>query len=198
MSLKILITISTIFASFMGWSQATVASKNMGFYFSPSLQAGYNLGNSIRNNQNRDSAYYQEFVKPYLANDFTYGIAATVGWQAFSFFGIGTGIGYNYIAYSLHLLSWTVQPRFFIGKDNDGKAIVELEFGKQFNQANVSDSKHYAIKLGYQESFSKRLNQEYGLFLRSNQFQSSNAVFIGAYLSAIIFTHKNYTVYGKD
>lgn len=198
MSLNKLITISTIFWSFLGWSQESDSSKKMGIYFSPSIQACYNLGNSIRDNQNQDSPYYQEFVRPYLSNDFSYGITATVGWQVFSFFGIGTGIGYSYIADSLHLLSWTVQPKFFIGKDHDGKAIVELEFGKQFNQANVNKSEHYAIKLGYQESFSKRLNQEYGLFLRSSQFQTSNAVFIGAYLSATIFTHKNYTVYGKD
>lgn len=186
-----------ILISISGWAQET-ASNRMGFYLSPTLQVGYNLGNSIKNDQNRDSPYYQEYVRPYLPNDFTYGIGAALGYQMFSFFGIGTGIQYNYIADSLHLLSWTLQPKFFIGKDNGGKTIIELEYGRQLNQAKVNDSEHYGLKLGYQDSFSKRLNQEFGLFLRSDQFKYTNAMFIGAYCSAIIFSNKKYTVYGKD
>lgn len=172
--------------------------KTMRFYINPSLQLGYNLGNSIKDNQNRDSPYYQEFIRPNLANEFSYGVGANVGYQIFRFFGLGTGIKYIFITDSLHLLSWTIQSRFFIGNDNEWKGIIELEYGDQLNNAKVKDSEHYSIKFGYQDSFSKRLNQEFGVFLQSNNFKYSNATFVGFYISVSIFSNKNYTVYGKD
>lgn len=180
------------------FAQSSSESKTMGFYISPNIQVGYNLGNSIKDSQNRDSPYYQQYVRPNLPNDFTYGIGVAGGYQLFSFFALGTGLKYNYIADSLHLLNWTIQPKFFLGKDNGWKGIVELEYGSQINSANVENSKYYGLKIGFQDSFSKRLNQEFGLFLQSHDFTFSNATFIGFSISATIFSNKNYTVYGKD
>ncbi|PZU83049.1 MAG: hypothetical protein DI529_13380 [Chryseobacterium sp.] len=170
----------------------------MGFYISPSVQVGYNLGNSIKDKQNQDSPYYQQYIRPNLPNDFTYGIGIVGGYQLLSFFALGTGLKYNYIADSLHLLSWTIQPKFFLGKDNGWKGIIELEYGSQINKANVENSKHYGLKIGFQDSFSKRLNQEFALFFQSHDFTFSNAAFVGFSISATIFSNKNYTVYGKD
>lgn len=54
-------------------------SKTMGFYISPNVQIGYNLGNSIKDSQHKDDAYYQQYISPYLPNDFTYGVGVVGG-----------------------------------------------------------------------------------------------------------------------
>ena len=64
----------TLFFSVLAFAQSEEKySKTMGFYICPNIQAGYNLGNSIKDNQNKDSPYYQQYVAPYLPNDFTIG-----------------------------------------------------------------------------------------------------------------------------
>ncbi|TDX83202.1 hypothetical protein [Epilithonimonas xixisoli] len=192
---KNLLFLSLIFSVFaFGQSEK---SKTMGFYISPNVQIGYNLGNSIKDNQNKDSPYYQQNVAPYLPNDFTYGIGVVGGYHLLPFFAFGTGIRYNFIDSNQHLLNWVIQPKFLLGKD-DWKGTIELEYGKQFNHSNVNNTKHYGLKIGYQDSFSKRLNNEFGFFIYSQNYQYSNAVFVGVSLGVTIFSKKNYTVYGKD
>lgn len=194
---KNLLLLSLIFSvSVFGQSEDS-KSKTMGFYISPNLQIGYNLGNSIKENQNRDSPYYQESVAPYLPNDFTYGIGVVGGYHLLSFFALGTGLKYNYVSDNLHLLNWTIQPKFIFGRD-EGRFVVEFEYGKQFNNSNVSNTHYFGGKLGYQESFSKRLIQEGGLFIYRYNSNVSNAYFIGLSVSATIFSNKKYTVYGED
>ena len=172
-------------------------SKTMGFYVSPNVQVGYNLGNSIKDNQNKDSPNYQENVAPYLPNDFTYGIGVVGGYHILPFFALGTGLKYNFVANNLHLLNWTLQPKFIFGKD-DGKFVLEFEYGKQFNKSNINNTHYFGGKIGYQESFSKRLIQEGGLFIYRYNSHVSNAYFIGLSFGATIFSNKKYTVYGKD
>ncbi|MCD9853230.1 hypothetical protein LUD75_00815 [Epilithonimonas sp. JDS] len=194
---KNLLLLSLMFSvSVFGQSEGS-KSKTMGFYISPNVQIGYNLGNSIKENQNRDSPYYQENVAPYLPNDFTYGIGVVGGYHLLPFFALGTGLKYNYVSDNLHLLNWTIQPKFIIGKD-EGKFVVEFEYGKQFNNSNISNTHYFGGKLGYQESFSKRLIQEGGLFIYRYNSNVSNSYFIGLSVSAIIFSNKKYTVYGED
>lgn len=172
-------------------------SKTMGFYVSPNVQVGYNLGNSIKDNQNKDSPNYQENVAPYLPNDFTYGIGVVGGYHILPFFALGTGLKYNFVADNLHLLNWTLQPKFIFGQD-DGKFVLEFEYGKQFNKSNINNTHYFGGKIGYQESFSKRLIQEGGLFIYRYNSHVSNAYFIGLSFGATIFSNKKYTVYGKD
>lgn len=172
-------------------------SKTMGFYISPNVQVGYNLGNSIKDGQNQDSPYYQQYVAPYLPNDFTYGVGVVGGYHILPFFALGTGLKYNYVSDNLHLLNWTIQPKFIFGKD-EGKFVVEFEYGKQFNTSNINNTHYFGGKLGYQDSFSKRLIQEGGLFIYRYNSDVSNAYFIGISVSATIFSNKNYTVYGRD
>ena len=187
---KNLLLLSLMFSvSVFGQSEGN-KSKTMGFYISPNVQIGYNLGNSIKENQNRDSPYYQENVGPYLPNDFTYGIGVVGGYHLLPFFTLGTGLKYNYVSDNLHLLNWTIQPKFIIGKD-EGKLVVEFEYGRQFNNSNISNTHYFGGKLGYQESFSKRLIQEGGLFIYRYNSNVSNAYFIGLSVSAIIFSNKN-------
>lgn len=187
---KNLLLLSLMFSvSVFGQSEGN-KSKTMGFYISPNVQIGYNLGNSIKENQNRDSPYYQENVGPYLPNDFTYGIGVVGGYHLLPFFALGTGLKYNYVSDNLHLLNWTIQPKFIIGKD-EGKLVVEFEYGRQFNNSNISNTHYFGGKLGYQESFSKRLIQEGGLFIYRYNSNVSNAYFIGLSVSAIIFSNKN-------
>ena len=169
----------------------------MGFYVSPNVQVGYNLGNSIKDNQNKDSPNYQENVAPYLPNDFTYGIGVVGGYHILPFFALGTGLKYNFVADNLHLLNWTIQPKFIFGKD-EGKFIVEFEYGKQLNQSNINDTHYFGGKLGYQDSFSKHLLQEGGLFIYKYNSAVSDTFFIGISLSATVFSNKKYTVYRND
>ena len=172
-------------------------SKTMGFYISPNIQVGYNLGNSIKDNQNQDSQYYQQYVSPNLPNKYTYGVGFVGGYHLLPFFALGTGLKYNYITDNLHLLNWTIQPKFIFGKD-EGKFIVEFEYGKQLNQSNISNTHYFGGKLGYQDSFSKHLLQEGGLFIYRYNSAVSDAFFIGISLNATVFSNKKYTVYGND
>lgn len=195
--MKKILLFSTFILSVLAFGQSEDdKSKTMGFYISPNVQIGYNLGNSIKDNQNKDSPYYQQNVAPYLPNDFTYGVGIVGGYHIFSFFALGTGIKYNYISDNLHLLNWTVQPKFIFGKD-EGKFIVKFEYGKQLNNSNVNNSHYFGGKLGYQDSFSKRLLQEGGLFLYRYNSDITNATFVGISVGATIFSNRKYTVYGN-
>ena len=194
---KNLLLFILLFSIFIFGQSEENKSKTMGFYISPNVQIGYNLGNSIKNNQNKDSPYYQQYVAPYLPNDFTYGIGLVGGYHILPFFALGTGLKYNYVTDNLHLLNWTVQPKFILGTD-EGKFIIEFEYGKQFNQSNISNTHYFGGKLGYQDSFSKNLLQEGGLFLYKYNSAVSDAFFIGISLSATFFSNKKYTVYGND
>ncbi|MDN5626909.1 hypothetical protein SAMN05660493_02026 [Epilithonimonas bovis DSM 19482] len=179
------------------FAQETAKSKTMGFYISPNVQVGYNLGNSIKDSQHKNDAYYQQYVSPYLPNDFTYGLGVVGGYHILPFFALGTGLRYNFIANNQHLLNWVVQPKFFFG-NNDDKGFLELEYGTQINHSNVNNTNFYGLKIGYLESFSKRLNSDISFFIYSQNYDKSGAVFIGVSFGATIFTNKNYTVYGKD
>ena len=126
----------TLFFSVLAFAQSEEKySKTMGFYISPNVQVGYNLGNSIKDSQHKNDAYYQQYISPYLPNDFTYGVGVVGGYQLLSFFALGTGIKYNYISDNLHLLNWIVQPKFII-KGDTAATTFEFEYGKQFNQSN--------------------------------------------------------------
>lgn len=190
--------ISLVLFSVLGFAQTSESkSKTMEFYVSPNIQIGYNLNNSVKNKQYQNDEYYQHYVRPYLPNDFTYGIGVVGGYQLLPFFGIGTGIKYNYISDNFHLLNWVVQPKFFIGKDEQ-KFTIELEYGKQFNHSNISNTKYFGGKIGYQDSFSKNLNQEFGLFLYNGNYTFSNTKFIGISYNITFFSNRNYTVYGEN
>ncbi len=194
---KNLFLLILLFSSFVFGQSEENKSKTMGFYISPNIQVGYNLGNSVKDHQNKDSPYYQHYVAPYLPNDFTYGIGFVGGYHILPFFALGTGLKYNYITDNLHLLNWTVQPKFILGKD-EGKFIIEFEYGKQFNQSNISNMHYFGGKLGYQDSFSKNLLQEGGLFIYRYNSAVSDAFFVGISVSATIFSNRKYTVYGND
>lgn len=193
--MKKTLLISTLVFSVLIFGQNE--SITMGFYISPNIQAGYNLGNSIAESQNRDSQYYQQEIAPNLPNKLTYGIGVVGGYHILPFFALGTGLKYNYVADNLHLLNWTVQPKFIFGKE-EGKFVLEFEYGKQFNQSNINNTHYFGGKIGYQESFSKRLIQEGGLFIYRYNSHVSNAYFIGLSFGATIFSNKKYTVYGND
>jgi hypothetical protein len=192
-----LLVLTLLFSAFVFGQIEEKRSKTMGFYASPSVQIGYNLGNSIKDKENENSPYYQENVRPYLPNDFTYGVGVVAGYHILPFFALGTGLRYNYVTDNLHLLNWTVQPKFIFGKD-EGKFTVEFEYGKQFNHSNINDTHYFGGKLGYQDSFSKSLIQEGGLFIYRYNSAVSNAYFIGLSFGATIFSNKKYTVYGED
>ena len=194
---KNILALTLMFSIFVFGQSEGNNSKTMGFYVSPNLQVGYNLGNSISDNQNQDSQYYQQNIAPNLPNKYTYGVGVTGGYHILPFFALGAGLKYNYVTDNLHLLNWTVQPKLIFGKD-EGKFVVEFEYGKQFNQSNINNTHYFGGKLGYQDSFSKNLIQEGGLFIYKYNSEVSDAFFIGISLSATVFSNKKYTVYGQD
>ena len=194
---KILLFSALVFSLLTFGQSEENKSKTMGFYISPNVQFGYNLGNSISKTQYQDSPYYQQYVEPNLPNKLTYDIGVIGGFHLLPFFAIGTGLKYNYVADNLHVLNWTIQPKFIFGKE-EGKFIIEFEYGKQFNQSNISNTHYFGGKLGYQESFSKSLLQEGGLFIYRYNSAVSNVYFIGLSVGATIFTNKKYTIYGEN
>ncbi|WP_162086634.1 hypothetical protein [Chryseobacterium aquaeductus] len=169
----------------------------MDFYFNPTLNAGYNLGNSIKKNQNKDSYDYQQNIAPYLPNDFTYGISAVGGYQFLPNFAIGTGLKYSYIDPNFHMIYWLVQPKF-IFNPGDEAFFIDLTYGAQINRSVVSSSIFWGVKAGLQVAYSKRLSQEGGLVLEGFRLGNSSTLFIGLSYGITVFSNKNYTVEGID
>lgn len=193
-----LLLISFLLISLQSFSQVDQSKKpKMSFYFNPSLNVGYNLGNSIKDNQNKDSYDYQQNIAPYLPNKYTYGISAVGGYQFLPNFAIGTGIKYSYIDPNFHLMYWMIQPKI-IFNPGDEAFFIDLTYGKQLNKSVVSDAYFWSLKAGLQVSYSKRLSQEGGLFLEGAQLGNTGAVFIGLSYGITIFSNKNYTVEGID
>ena len=123
----------TLFFSVLAFAQSEEKySKTMGFYISPNFQVGYNLGNSIKDSQHKNNAYYQQYISPYLPNDFTYGVGVVGGYQLLSFFALGTGIKYNYIS-DTSLGKW--QTIYFPGM---GTSLASMEGSFLDNRARCN------------------------------------------------------------
>ncbi|KQR92409.1 hypothetical protein ASG01_10800 [Chryseobacterium sp. Leaf180] len=176
---------------------AQSAKPKMDFYFNPSLNIGYNLGNSIKDSQNKDSYYYQNNIAPYLPNKLSYGILAVGGYHFLPNFAVGGGLKYSYIDPNFHLVYWLVQPRIIIGPGDDA-FFIDLTYGSQLNNTAVKDSYYLAVKLGVQTSFSKRLSQEGAFVLERMQLGDNSAFFLGVSYGITVFSNKNYTKEGLD
>lgn len=196
--MKKIFLLTCLYCSGFALSQQQQNKKqSMGFYINPTLNLGYNLGNSIRDNQNKDSQYYQQYVSPYLPNKITYGITAVAGYNFIPNLALGSGLKYSFIDDNFHLLYWVIQPKI-IFSPGDNPFFVEVNYGKQINNAVVSDAEFWGARLGIQVSYSKRLSQEGGIVLESHKFDNSSAIFVGLSYGITIFSNKNYTGYGED
>jgi hypothetical protein len=193
-----LFLVSFLIISLQLFSQVDPTKKpKMDFYFNSNLNVGYNLGNRIKENQNKDSYDYQQNVAPFLPNDFTYGISAIGGYNFLPNFAIGTGLKYSYIDPNFHIMYWMIQPKV-IFNPGDEAFFIDLTYGKQFNQSVVSNADFWSLKAGIQVSYSKRLSQEGGVFLEGSQLGNTGAVFIGISYGITIFSNKNYTIEGIE
>lgn len=196
--IKNLLVILVLLSSITVFSQVEDSKKTkMNFYFNPTLNVGYNVKNQSKRNQNADSQYYQNYVSPYLPNDFTYGISAVGGYNFLPNFAIGTGLKYSYIDPNFHLMYWLIQPKF-IFNPGDEAFFIDVTYGKQINSSVISNSEFWGLKLGLQVAYSKRLSQEGGLVFETLQASRSNTLFIGLSYGITIFSNKNYTVEGIE
>lgn len=196
--IKNLLVILVLLSSITVSSQVEGSKKpKMNFYFNPTLNVGYNVKNQSKRNQNADSQYYQNYVSPYLPNDFTYGISAVGGYNFLPNFAIGTGLKYSYIDPNFHLMYWLIQPKF-IFNPGDEAFFIDVTYGKQINSSVISNSEFWGVKLGLQVAYSKRLSQEGGLVFETLQASRSNTLFIGLSYGITIFSNKNYTVEGIE
>ncbi len=196
--IKNLLVILVLLSSITVFSQVEDSKKpKMNFYFNPTLNVGCNVKNQSKRNQNADSQYYQNYVSPYLPNDFTYGISAVGGYNFLPNFAIGTGLKYSYIDPNFHLMYWLIQPKF-IFNPGDEAFFIDVTYGKQINSSVISNSEFWGLKLGLQVAYSKRLSQEGGLVFETLQASRSNTLFIGLSYGITIFSNKNYTVEGIE
>ena len=196
--IKNLLVILVLLSSITVSSQVEDSKKTkMNFYFNPTLNVGYNVKNHSKRNQNRDSQYYQDYVSPYLPNDFTYGISVVGGYNFLPNFAVGTGLKYSYIDPNFHLMYWLVQPKF-IFNPGDEAFFIDVTYGKQINNSVISNSEFWSLKLGLQVAYSKRLSQEGGLVFETLQASKSNTLFIGLSYGITVFSNKNYTVEGIE
>ncbi len=195
--MKKIFLLTCLYCSGFVLSQQQNKRQTMGFYVNPTLNLGYNLGNRIKDNQNKDSQYYQQYVSPYLPNKLTYGITAVAGYNFIPNLGLGSGLKYSFIDVNFHLLYWVIQPKIILSP-GDEPIFIDFSYGKQINHSVVSDARFYGLKIGLQVSYSKRLSQEGGIILESHKFDNSNAVFVGLSYGITIFSNKNYTGYGED
>ena len=195
---KALFLFLIFFSTSLIYSQNTDGKKpKMDFYINPSLNFGYNLKNSSKDDQNKDSPYYQHYVAPYLPNKITYGMTVVGGYNFLPNFAIGTGLKYSFIDRNFHLLYWVIQPKFIFGP-GDEPFFIDVNYAKQINHSVVSNAEMWGVKLGKQISYSKRLSQEGGIVLENHKFDKSSALFIGLSYGITIFSNKNYTGYGED
>lgn len=196
--IKNLLSIFVVLFSITVFSQVDDSKKpKMNFYVNPTLNVGYNLGNQIKDNQNKDSQYYQQYVAPYLPNKITFGMSVIGGYNFLPNFAIGTGLKYSYIDPNFHMMYWLIQPKF-IFNPGDEAFFIDVTYGKQFNKSAVSNSDFWSLKAGLQVAYSKRLSQEGGLVLEGFQLGNSNATFIGISYGITVFSNKNYTVEGIE
>lgn len=195
---KTLLLFISLFSITLSYAQNVKNKKpKMDFYVNPTLNLGYNLGNSIQDDRNKDSAYYQQYIAPYLPNKITFGMTVIGGYNFLPNFALGSGIKYSFTDKNFHLLYWVIQPKFIIGP-GDEPFFIDINYGKQINHSVVSNAEFWGIKLGKQVSYSKRLSQEGGLVLENHNFGKSNAFFIGLSYGITFFSNKNYTGYGDD
>lgn len=180
-----LISFSVIFA------QETKVSKTMGFYFNPSLNLGFKL------NKEKEVPNNTQYINSEPPRKFTYGITAIGGYNFLPNFALGAGFRYSFIQDNYHLIYLMVQPKF-IFDPGDRPFYIELNYGKQLNNAVVSDAEFWGGRLGMQVSYSKRLSQEGGIFLESHKLGNSSPFFVGLSYGVTIFSNKNYTGYGED
>lgn len=196
--IKNLLSIFVVLFSITVFSQVDDSKKpKMNFYVNPTLNVGYNLGNQIKDNQNKDSQYYQQYVAPYLPNKITFGMSVIGGYNFLPNFAIGTGLKYSYIDPNFHMMYWLIQPKF-IFNPGDEAFFIDVTYGKQFNKSAASNSDFWSLKAGLQVAYSKRLSQEGGLVLEGFQLGNSNATFIGISYGITVFSNKNYTVEGIE
>lgn len=196
--IKNLLVILVLLSSITVFSQVEDSKKpKMNFYFNPTLNVGYNVKNQSKRNQNADSQYYQNYVSPYIPNDFTYGISAVGGYNFLPNFAVGTGLKYSYIDPNFHLMYWLIQPKF-IFNPGDEAFFIDVTYGKQINSSVISNSEFWGLKLGLQVAYSKRLSQEGGLVFETLQASRSSTLFIGLSYGITIFSNKNYTVEGIE
>ncbi|MEY8759356.1 hypothetical protein [Chryseobacterium tongliaoense] len=194
---NLLILLSLFLVSGVSGQNREGRKPKMDFYVNPTLNVGYNLGNSIKDNQNKDSPYYQQYISPYLPNKITYGLTVVGGYNFLPNFALGTGLKYSFIDDNFHMMYWVIQPKFIFGP-GDEPFFIDASYGKQINHSAVSNSNFWGLKLGKQISFSKRLSQEGGLVLESHEFKNSSSLFIGISYGITLFSNKDYTGYGQD
>jgi len=163
----------------------------MGFYFNPSLNIGFKL------NKEKEIPNNTQYIISQPPKKITYGITAIGGYNFLPNFALGTGFRYSFIQDNYHLIYLVVQPKF-IFDPGDRPFYIELNYGKQLNNAVVSDAEFYGVRLGMQVSYSKRLSQEGGIVLETQRLGNSNPFFLGLSYGVTIFSNKNYTGYGED
>lgn len=197
MNKTLLLLISLFFTSLIYSQDPENKKPKMDFYINPSLNLGYNLKNSIKDSESKDSPYYQQNVAPYLPNKITYGMTIVGGYNFLPNFAIGTGLKYSFIDRNFHLLYWVIQPKFIFSPGEE-PFFIDVNYAKQINHSVVSNAEMWGVKLGKQVSYSKRLSQEGGIVLENHKFDKSSALFIGLSYGITIFSNKNYTGYAED
>lgn len=178
-------------SSLLFFSQETASKPVMGFYFNPSAHVGFNLA---REKEVPNTTQYIESQPP---RKLTYGVTAIGGYHFLPNFALGTGLRYSFIEDNYHLVYFVIQPKI-IFSPGDRPFFIELNYGKQLNNAVVSDSEFWGARLGIQVSYSKRLSQEGGVVLEGHRLGGVNPFFIGLSYGITIFSNKNYTGYGED
>jgi len=190
--IKNLFLLLTLSSSMLVFSQNTESKKqSMGFYFNPSVNVGLNL------KKERNTDYNSQYVQQEIPRKLTYGITAIGGYNFLPNFAIGTGFRYSFMQDNFHLIYWIIQPKI-IFEPGDRPFYIDLNYGKQLNNAVVNNSEFWGGRLGIQVSYSKRLSQEGGIFFEGHKLGSSNAKYVGLSYGITIFSNKNYTGYGED
>lgn len=163
----------------------------MGFYFNPSINAGFNL------KKEQEVINNTQYIEPQPLRRFTYGITAMGGYNFLPNFALGTGLKYSYIKDNFHLVYWVIQPKIIFGP-GDEAFYIDLNYGKQINNSAVSNSEFWGARFGLQISYSKRLSQEGGIFFEGYKFGGINPFFVGLSYGITVFSNKNYTIEGID
>lgn len=184
-----------LLVSIFGFGQ-TKKTPIQGFYFSPEVNAGFNLSNIIKSNREEKSNPQNQYIN--YPNDFSYGISAVAGFNFIPNLSLGGGIKYTYTTDNFHIMYGIIQPKILFNIDDGEPAFIDLTYGFQLNKSVVDNADLFGIKVGKLVSHSKRLSQQGGFYFEGQQLGNTGVTFVGIFYGLTIFSNKNYNEYGKD
>ena len=182
---KIAIVLFVFSLSF--FSAQKIEKKRLGFFTNLEANIGLDLKEIIQNNQAKTD-YEKAQVPP---GKFNYGFTGSVGYQFLDWFALHSGIRYSFIDPNYHLLYWTAQPYFIIGKnESEDFSFLFLNLGTKINQTATKNAGFIGLGIGKIEPLGKRFGHKVQLYVEGQQLDNDGSVFVGLSYGISLFSNQ--------